>query len=58
MVVRTEVCIYKLMKAISVPDLFAIVMGLCAIGLIVIPELVYVRDIYENGTPGRILCLS
>ena len=37
------------MKAISVPDLFAIVMGLCAIGLIVIPELVYVRDIYENG---------
>ena len=41
--------LYKLMKAISVPDLFAIVMGLCAIGLIVIPELVYVRDIYENG---------
>ena len=36
------------MKAISVPDLFGIVMGLCAIGLIVIPELVYVRDIYEN----------
>ena len=32
--------LYKLMKAISVPDLFAIVMGLCAIGLIVIPELV------------------
>ena len=31
------------------PDLFAIVMGLCAIWLIVIPELVYVRDIYENG---------
>ena len=41
--------LYRLMKAISVPDLFAIVMGLCAIGLIVIPELVYVRDIYENG---------
>ena len=41
--------LYKLMKAISVPDLFALVMGLCAIGLIVIPELVYVRDIYENG---------
>ena len=41
--------LYTLMKAISVPDLLAIVMGLCAIGLIVIPELVYVRDIYENG---------
>lgn len=24
-------------------------MGLCAIGLILIPEIVYVRDIYENG---------
>ena len=23
-------------------------MGLCAIGLVLIPELVYVRDIYEN----------
>lgn len=41
--------LYRLMRAISVPDLFAIIMGLCAIGLIVIPEFVYVRDIYENG---------
>ena len=41
--------LYRLMEAISVPDLFAVIMGLCAIGLIVIPELVYVRDIYENG---------
>lgn len=41
--------LYRLMRAISVPDLFAVLMGLCAIGLIVIPELVYVRDIYENG---------
>ena len=31
------------------PDLFVVVMGLCAIGLIAIPEFVYVRDIYENG---------
>ena len=41
--------LYRLMEAVSIPDLFAIIMGLCAIGLIVIPELVYVRDIYENG---------
>ena len=40
--------LYRLMKAISVPDLFVIIMGLCAIGLIVIPEFVYVRDIYES----------
>ena len=37
-----------LLSSISVPDLFAVIMGLCAIGLIMIPELVYVRDIYEK----------
>lgn len=41
--------LYKLMKAIEIPDLFAVIMGLCALGLVLIPELVYVRDIYENG---------
>ena len=41
--------LYRLMKSMSIPDLFAVIMGLCAIGLILIPEFVYVRDIYENG---------
>ena len=41
--------LYRLLEAVSVPDLFAVIMGLCAIGLILIPEIVYVRDIYENG---------
>ena len=41
--------LYRLMKSIRTADLFTILMGLCAIGLVVIPELVYVRDIYENG---------
>lgn len=41
--------VYRLMKAVNVPDLFAVITGLCAIGLVLIPELVYVRDIYENG---------
>ena len=41
--------LYKLMKAVEVPDLFAVIMGFCAMGLVLIPELVYVRDIYENG---------
>lgn len=41
--------VYRLLKSIKTPDLFAVIMGLCAIGLILIPELVYVRDIYENG---------
>ena len=37
------------MSSSHLPDLFAVIMGLCAIGLVAIPELVYVRDIYENG---------
>ena len=41
--------LYRLMKAVRTPDLYAVIMGLCAIGLVAIPELVYVRDIYENG---------
>jgi len=41
--------IYRLLEAVSVPDLFAVILGLCAIGLVMIPELVYVRDIYEKG---------
>ncbi len=30
------------------PDLYIVILGLCAIGLIIIPEIVYVRDIYEE----------
>ena len=30
-------------------DRFALTMGICALGLVIIPELVYVRDIYEEG---------
>lgn len=31
-------------------DMFVLVLSLCAMGLVLIPELVYVRDIYENGS--------
>ena len=40
--------LYRLMKAVRTPDLFAVIMGLCAIGLVAIPDLLSVRDIYEN----------
>ena len=40
--------LYHLLTSIRLPDLFAVLLGLCAIGLVLIPELVYVRDIYEN----------
>ena len=41
--------LYHLLASLRLPDLFAVLLGLCAIGLVLIPELVYVRDIYENG---------
>lgn len=47
--VKRNRSVYRLLKSISIPDLFAVVLGLCAIGLVLIPELVYVRDIYEEG---------
>lgn len=36
---------------IKYPDLYGLVLVLCAIGLIFIPEFVYVRDIYEKTAP-------
>lgn len=39
-----------LLSSIELPDLFVILLGCCAMGLILIPELVYVRDIYESSS--------
>lgn len=47
--VKENRSLYRFMNGVDIPDLFAVIMGLCAIGLVIIPELVYVRDIYENG---------
>ena len=38
-----------LLEGMHIPDLFAVVTGLCALGLVLIPELCYVKDIYEAG---------
>lgn len=38
----------KLKDILYSPDLFIILLGLCAIGLLLIPEIVYVEDIYGN----------
>ena len=34
---------------IDVPDMTVFMIGMCALGLVLIPEVIYVRDIYENG---------
>ena len=35
---------------VKYPDLYGLVLVLCAMGLIFIPEIVYVRDIYEKNS--------
>ena len=44
---KTRNLFYK----INVSDLYGVVLSLCAMGLILIPEIVYVRDIYEKTAP-------
>jgi uncharacterized membrane protein len=36
-------------STLALSDMTALLFGICAIGLILIPEIVYIRDIYENG---------
>ncbi|MDF2484946.1 MAG: putative rane protein [Herbinix sp.] len=40
------------LATMEVSDLFILILGLCAIGLIIIPEIIYVQDIY-NGDYKR-----
>ncbi len=37
----------RFMQSMQISDMAALLLGICAIGLVLIPELVYVRDIYE-----------
>ena len=40
--------LYRMITSLEISDLFVITIGLCACGLILLPELVYVRDIYSG----------
>ena len=42
-------CKYNIFDYLNKQDAFVIILGLCAAGLIVIPEVVFVRDIYEGS---------
>lgn len=41
--------LYQFIENLQVADLFLITIGLCAIGLVLIPEWVYVKDIYSGS---------
>lgn len=40
--------VFTYMKKLPISDLFIIVLGLCAIGLVLIPEIIYIQDIYSG----------
>lgn len=40
--------LYRMIASLEISDLFVITIGLCACGLILLPELIYVRDIYSG----------
>lgn len=40
----------EILREMHFADMFILVLSLCAMGLILIPEIVYVRDIYEEGS--------
>lgn len=45
---KTGKSISSYMQSLSDTDLYVITIGLCAIGLVILPEIVYVKDIYSG----------
>ena len=39
----------RFISGMTLSDMTALMLGICAIGLIIIPELVYIKDIYSEG---------
>lgn len=40
--------LFRFLKSLSPSDLYILVLGLCVIGLIIMPEIIYVKDIYSG----------
>ncbi len=45
---RREPAVINFLSTMPVSDLFIMILGLCAMGLVLLPELVYVQDIYSG----------
>ncbi|MDE7299792.1 MAG: hypothetical protein K2N94_13385, partial [Lachnospiraceae bacterium] len=41
--------LFQFIESLQVSDLFIVTIGLCGIGLVMIPEWIYVKDIYEGA---------
>ena len=42
---------FQFLQNLWISDLFVIILGLCAVGLVMIPEIIYVKDIFYAGFP-------
>ncbi|WP_281532721.1 DUF2298 domain-containing protein [Anaerocolumna aminovalerica] len=40
--------LFRFLNSLSPSDLYILVLGLCAIGLVIMPEVIYVKDIYSG----------
>ncbi len=49
---KRKLGLFRYMETLPKSDLFIITLGLCAIGLVIIPEIIYIQDIY-NGDYKR-----
>lgn len=45
---KPKFILFRFLKSLSPSDLFILVLGLCAIGLVMMPEVIYVKDIYSG----------
>ncbi|MDF2542192.1 MAG: putative rane protein [Herbinix sp.] len=43
-----NIAVFRFIGSLSSSDLFILLIGLCAIGLIIMPEIIYVEDIYSG----------
>ncbi len=45
---KRKPAVFRLMETCNTSDLFLLILGFCAIGLILLPEIIYVQDIYSG----------
>ncbi|MCR5324815.1 MAG: hypothetical protein K6E85_16275 [Lachnospiraceae bacterium] len=43
-----NIALYRFIANLNISDMFMITLGLCACGLVLLPELIYVKDIYSG----------
>ncbi|MCR5685049.1 MAG: hypothetical protein K6G81_06440 [Lachnospiraceae bacterium] len=43
-----DIALFRFIANMNISDLFIVIIGLCALGLVLIPEVIYVKDIYSG----------